>query len=289
MRPYFLATVGQQPVRFLFQTPQEAMLRLPRLEAGTYDLVLFDVAQEVARLPVGITIEATPPPPPVPPPPIPDAEVTVRGMFYPLDQAAALGLVAALNTRNDEPEAWGTILGFQPAEKMGMSGQFGITAMLSLPCALRGAGSLQCVIGNTEIVAGTSLALSLMGTEVNFIIRGVLPPETVPLEIVLRTVIRPEVAVAMTQGAGDREAFPALGAHEPSLLSFEVVEELAGRSTLADRQTGRLNLALVQLRIPATESSSGWDHLGQTLKVGANYTFETTSYVLRGQIVDIRP
>ena len=299
MRPYFLATVGTQSARFLFHTPQEALVQLPILEAGTYDLVLYDVAQEVARLTNGITIEKTPPPPPVPPPPIPNAEVTISGMFYPLDQAAALGLVATLNAGDAAPETWGTILGFQPAKRIG-SAKFGVTAMLRLGCALvdvedladnarvRGATRLQCVFGDTVISPGTSLALSLLGTEVNFSVDAVIPPETVPIEIVLRTVIRPEVAVAITQGTGDREAFPALDEQEPALLSFEVVEELAGQSTLADRQAGLLNLAMARLRVPATESSTGWNYLGQPLKVGVDYTFETVSYVLRGQIVDMR-
>jgi hypothetical protein len=299
MRPYFLATVGTQSARFLFHTPQDALVQLPILEAGTYDLVLYDVAQEVARLTNGITIEETPPPPPVPPPPIPNAEVTVRGMFYPLDQAAALGLVATLDDRGSGSEAWGTILGFQQARRIGSAG-FGVPAMLSLQCALvdaedladtapvRGVRRLVCIFGDTVIGPGVNVALSLLGTTASFSISEVLPPETAPIEIVLRTVIRPEVAAAMTQETGDREASPALAEHEASLLSFEIVEEFAGQSTLADRQTGLLNLALVQLRVPATGTSSGWSHLGQPLKVGADYTFETAAYVLRGQIVDMR-
>ena len=256
------------------------------------------MVQEVGRLANGITIETTPPPPAVPPPPILNGEVTVRGIFYPLDQAAALGLVAMLDDPGRAPEAW-RILGFQPARRLG-SAQFGVPAMLSLRCALvniedladtapvRGAESLQCLIGDTVITRGSTVALSLMDTEVSFSIDEVLPHETAPIEIVLRTVIRPEVAAAMRRDSDDSEASPAPAEHEASLLSFEIVEEFAGQSTLADRQTGVLNLALVQLRVPATEGSAGWSHLGQPLKVGADYTFETTAYVLRGQIVDMR-
>jgi hypothetical protein len=300
---YLRATIGdeeagarREDVQYYVETPEYAVVTSDVPDPGTYDLVLYDVAQEVARLPDAITVlppaEAEPPPPPPPPP---NAEVTVRGMFYPLDQAAALALVAKLNAPDSsDPEAWGNVLGVQPAQRMG-SADYGVKAVVSLRCVLldaadnveAGPKGLQCRFDNVVIRPEQTIAIPLAESVVRFNIEEVLPAETTPVEILLRVVTRPEVA-AVVQRASEAERVPALAEIRGTILSLEVVQEFTGTATLSERQAGRVSVALLRLRVPATESSMGWSHLEQPLKVGASYSFETGYYVLEGEILEMR-
>ena len=60
LRPYLRVTVGTTAATYLFESPDRAMVRLPKLSPGAYDLVLFDEAKEVTRRVGAITVEATP-------------------------------------------------------------------------------------------------------------------------------------------------------------------------------------------------------------------------------------
>ena len=295
---YLRATIGEESAgarredaQYYVETPEYAVVTTRVPQPGTYDLVLYDVAQEVARLADAITVLPPAEPEPASPPPSPpNAEVTVRGAFHPLGQSAALALVARLNARVPEPEAWGTILGFQPPDEKGPD-DYEVRALVSLRCLLVDSSrdpapkDLQCLIGNRVIRPGQSIALPLVDDGVPFRVDEILPAETTPVEILLRVVTRPEV-VTVVQRASER--FPALAEIRGTVLSLEVVEEFTGTATLSERRAGRVSIALVRFRLPATQSSIGWSHLEQPLKVGASYSFETGYYVLQGEILGMR-
>ena len=61
LRPFLRVSFGQhQGVTFSLSTPTTAEVKVPELPAGKYDLILYDVAREVSRLPNAVTVEAAP-------------------------------------------------------------------------------------------------------------------------------------------------------------------------------------------------------------------------------------
>ncbi len=296
LTPYLRATIGPEGTReaeaqYFVETPEYAVVLSGIPEPGTYDLILYDVAQEIARLANAVTVLPEAEPEPAPPTPEPNAEVTVRGAFHPLGQSAALALAARLNARDAQPEAWGDVLGFQPAQQAG-SGRYQIKAVVRARCLLVDSSldalpkDLQCKVGDAVVRPGRSITLPLIDSGLPFRIDEILPGETTPVEILLRIVTRPEVA-AVVQRTSEEERFPALAEVRGTMLSFDVVEEFTGAATLSERQAGRVSVASMRLRVPATKSSIGWSHLEQLLKVGASYTFETGYYELEGDILEM--
>lgn len=83
LRPYLRARIGTAFTPFLIETTGVAEVKLPNVPPGTYDVELFDEAQQVAILPGALTVLA-PPAPPAPPPPsraTPVAVGTIRVRF----------------------------------------------------------------------------------------------------------------------------------------------------------------------------------------------------------------
>jgi hypothetical protein len=79
LRPFLRVSFDQrQGVTFALSTPTTAEVKLPELPAGKYDLILYDVAREVSRLPGAVTVEAAP---------LPSAQASmlVSGAFVALD------------------------------------------------------------------------------------------------------------------------------------------------------------------------------------------------------------
>lgn len=57
MRPFLRAAIGSQRAIYLFDTPDQAFVKLPALPPGTYDLGIYD-SQELARFPNAIKVQA---------------------------------------------------------------------------------------------------------------------------------------------------------------------------------------------------------------------------------------
>ena len=108
IRPFLRAQLGsQQAEAFLVQSPERAEIKLPDLAAGTYDLVLFDEAQELLRVPNALTvIPEPPPPPPPPPPPTPQIELQAIGAFdLDVDDVPLIRVGLQLRRANEAPTA----------------------------------------------------------------------------------------------------------------------------------------------------------------------------------------
>jgi len=74
LRPYMRVSFGdQQGQAFWFVSATTAVVPLPPLPPGTYDVVLYDYMQEVSRLPKAFTVQPQPSPP--------TAELDVSGTF----------------------------------------------------------------------------------------------------------------------------------------------------------------------------------------------------------------
>ena len=86
LRPYLRVSFGDtQGVDFLFRSTREAEVNLNDMPPGTYDVILYDSAQERGRLKNALTIT---------PAPIPPTRMTIVGMFGNLDAERAKQLTA---------------------------------------------------------------------------------------------------------------------------------------------------------------------------------------------------
>jgi hypothetical protein len=62
-RPYMRLSFGDhQGSAFYFVSPTVAVVPLPPVAPGVYDVILYDYSREVARLPGALTVQAPPPP-----------------------------------------------------------------------------------------------------------------------------------------------------------------------------------------------------------------------------------
>jgi hypothetical protein len=74
LRPFMRVSLNSTPARsFLIGSTKYALVDLPDLKPGEYDVVLYDAVREVARLPKGLTIVAM----------VADVELEVVGAFKP--------------------------------------------------------------------------------------------------------------------------------------------------------------------------------------------------------------
>ena len=170
LQPFLRAVVGPFEAELLVQTPTRAEIKLPELlELGSHDLVLYDVAREVARHPAAVTIEAplgAPPPPPLPPPTL--LQMRVLGAFTGLDRERT-AMPARSETFGMEGEIGaGEILAVAPAEPEAMelggfpplarsdAGTVRVVVLVRVWCELIGA---DCRVGGTNVVPGESLGL----------------------------------------------------------------------------------------------------------------------------------
>ena len=88
LRPYMRVSAGtHQAQDFQFRSVNEVMAPFSNLPPGEYDIILYDQAQERARLPKALVIEASE---------LPPTEIVAVGAFGNLDAAAASKITAGL-------------------------------------------------------------------------------------------------------------------------------------------------------------------------------------------------
>jgi hypothetical protein len=60
LRPFLRAWVGSAKAGYLFDSADRAVVDVPALAPGTYDLALFDSSRELVRFPGAVTVKAAP-------------------------------------------------------------------------------------------------------------------------------------------------------------------------------------------------------------------------------------
>lgn len=160
LRPYMRVSFGTtQAASFQFYGTSQAFAPMPALEPGAYDVVLYDHAREVARLPQALTVTGPGRPPHV--------ELRIRGAYLGLTQAAA-DLLDIGRPMNASEGVIGTIMSREaprPAVArvfvsdaltvpVPMDGQLEVpaTIVLTCPTSVGPGGVLRCA------TAGTTLA-----------------------------------------------------------------------------------------------------------------------------------
>lgn len=297
LRPYMRVSFNDQQGRnFLFASTTAADVELGTLSPGTYDVVLYDYAQERARLPKALIVT---------PPPFPSTMVTVVGMVANLTGETARQITKGL-----------TLKGFGVSEDVGQpvpeitrvavgDGLLDIPVAnaVRVPITFETGCNVQMTDGRAECITpgGAVLrpdAFLLLQTNVgNFPlqisqVRSRQPIE--PLEAVVRFAGLPP-ALALVQ-PGDTDigvtmnelAAGARVVHVSSLrhLSGAAITVLTPAQAMVVDDLAALDVTLL---LQAQRGADGWRYSGAALRAGGPFLLRTRGYDLRGSIVRLTP
>lgn len=274
LRPYMRISFGEYQTRtFLFQDPANAEVVFYDIPPGQYDVVLYDFAQERARLPKGITIA---------PPALPITTVHAAGFLTGVKRS----LVASYKVGYLFPTA-ATILAVGPPSEdfarivtgdhsveIPVEQTVRIPVLLDLFCSVvpNSAGLGECRSTPGPAV-GPGVYITLPGMEVRqpFLVTDVQPPvPPTPIEVKMR------VAPGDDGSRLAKRADLDLGAAQ---------NPFAAGATLVEPPVN----GIATLKIPAFPSQVGWQYGGQILRVGGSINFYTTQYVMSGTVVSVPP
>lgn len=276
LRPYMRISLNDLQTRtFLFQDPTRAEVTFAEeIPPGTYDVVLYDFAQERARLPKALTIA---------PPALPVTRVRAAGFLMGVKASQA----ALYKPGYDFPTAAKILASAPPAADFArvtsgaqavdipVETTVRVPVLLELYCSVEanssGAGECRSTPG-PAIGPGVYITLPSYEGRLPFLVIDVQPPVT-PTSIEVKVRIPDQDAVSLAT-AGDLD----LGAAQNP---FAAGAKLLVAPTAASHS--------MTLTIPAFPSLTGWQYGGQTLRVGGGITFYTPRYILVGTVSSIPP
>ncbi len=281
LRPFMRVSFNTfQGRTFMIGSTETAEVDLPDLEAGTYDVVLYDYAQEVDRLPKALTI--------LPRVAAPTVTLAVHGVFVGVTEAQAAALITGARFGQSTPVN-GTVLAVGARDPgaiqmrtgdtsigVTLPGRYDVPAAVELQCFLEntGDGSVRCVfygsIHPAFVATDSILPLPIAGGPLNFQVSDVHPTGTPKyLRLRVRAFTAPGIAARLRPGDSDSTVPDYAGAW------IGTVESASGSD--------------IVLRLPAQQFANGWKYRNQWLRVNGGVSFETPTAVVNGTIVDLTP
>jgi hypothetical protein len=171
LRPFMRVSIGAQQGRtFEIDGARSAMVQLPELAPGVYDVVLYDYMQEISRLPKALTV--------LPLAPTPTVELEVTGAFKGLssDRVRSLKAGDRFPPSGDAVAEVLSVGAVSPSEvslragatslRVPMPGQTDLAAVLRVKCSLAASadGSLRCSFAGptqpADVAPGSALSLA---------------------------------------------------------------------------------------------------------------------------------
>lgn len=288
LRPFMKASLGQTDARaFLVERSTSAELVFVDLPVGTYDLALFDSAQEVARLPNALTIV----PPPAPP-------VQLVGRF--VGANAGSDKLAPGSKLGDRERASVEVIAAGPLQ----NGERHAT--LRTPCD---SSAKSCVVAGSAADAGKSIALRMPGAEDSFTFAiDDMRVDSVWVDVQARVFGLAEVLDLLKPGDVDRHSEPetpnpAGFTRGAVVISLEKPQPTQGTvsfnfsQALSDLGAFQANVAAAGhlplqaraalLRVPVQDTPAGWRYRAELVRPGGALTLETTQYLVRALILRV--
>jgi hypothetical protein len=301
-RPYLRAEVGRvQPNRFLIESPTAGEIVMPPLEPGTYDITLYDEAEEVARMKGAITVGAASRPALI--------NMQLLGMFTNLDDATARTVTAGRRFPDHGDALVEVISAAAPIEdirrvrtttqvvEVPVKGSWRVPATVRVGCEFN-FEKQSCDVNGATIIPG--LVLPIAGG-VRFLVDEVHADTAgVPMEVVVRFVGRQEVLDALKMGDADKLAFNGSGARAARIVSITSRQSVAGETLMRllpgqqpVEMTSQLpdRFAVVEaiIHLIAEPGADSPTYRSSVIKPGSVFTFDSPSYVAQGTIVRSAP
>jgi hypothetical protein len=301
-RPYLRAEIGRvQPTRFLIETPTAGEISLPDLEPGTYDVALFDEAEEVARMKDAVTVVTGAPPPTI--------KVQLVGTFTNLTEAAARAMKPGQRFPGHGDAAVEVVTAGPPAEDIRrvrmsalavdvpVAGTWRVPATVRVGCVFN-AGNQSCTINGAAIAPGMVLPVPNVAPFTVEEVRADSPG--VGMEIAVRFVGRPEVLDLMKAGDVDTLALGGGSARAARIVSIANRQTVPGETltkVLSGQQpievttqtADRVTVLEAVIRLVAESGTDGPTYRASLIRPGAFFTFDSQRYVAQGSIVRSTP
>ncbi len=275
LRPYLRVSFGDiQGVDFLFRSTREAEVNLHDMPPGTYDVILYDAAQERARLKGALTIT---------PAPIPPTRMTIVGMFGNLDaeRAKQLTVGTAVDGVGTIRKVGQPIPAAVRVNANGLLVQIPIERAVMLPAEVEAGCEVQPSQGapyctQNGIVLQPTMVLFGNHTlgKLPFQIDQIRGREALSdVEAVVRFAAPPQVLAAVKTGDVDRGVF---------------FNPLASGAVVSAVRTGGPHID-VTLKLQAERGSNGWVYASAPRRAGAAFSLRTPRYDLSGTVLTVTP
>jgi len=280
LRPYLRVSFGAyQGATFIFRSSTEADIALNPMPAGVYDVILYDFAQERARLPQAFTVK---------PSPLPDSQVTLIGVFGNLtaERAAQLkpgsvleGMGSIVQVGKPSSHVMRVFAG--PLIEVPLDQAVQLPALLQVGCFGRAPqGSPQCVIGDTVLQTNAVIMartpLGPLPFQVDQV-RGMSPLEQV------RATVRFSGPASLVEQI--RKGDADNGPFGNELAATATVVEVAAPQRVAE---GTMQ-SDVTLLIQAQRGAAGWVWAAAPLRLGVGVALKTARYELTGTVMQLAP
>ena len=299
LRPYMRVSFdGHQGQSFLFGDATTAVVRATDLPPGVYDVILYDNAQERARLPKALEVVA---------PPQVRTEVDIIGSFTALSEPLAVQIkpdleIAGLGrvTRVGRPRPSATRTMVAPGQILNVPSAtaFNVPASIRATCTLaQRSGAVTCVALDSGLIRDIVLAVPLTGATAMFQIDQVHAVGTTqPIEIRARLAGERDVIERVRRGDRDIERGNefATGAEIVSASavtrassSVIVSAQLFPQGSTPSITAGDIATVEVVMRVPAQPTVEGWSYIGQTMKAGRTFVFHGPDYEVSGTVLAV--
>ena len=270
LRPYMRVSLNDMQGRaFLFKSATSAEVVFGDIPPGTYDVVLYDNAQERDRLPKRFTVT---------PAALPPAQLDVAGFLTGLTpedvKQIAVGtnfsIVASVRAVGAPAADLAQVMAGNKPVEISIPQTQRLPVLLRVNCEVvsGGGGFGSCVAGQV-LGPGVYLKLPSAKGQVPFLITEVRSIGTLTeVEVRVRLVNDPATPFIK---AGDTD------------VGYSYNEfSGGGRVVTPPSGTGE-----VTLRLPAHSTLGGWTYAGQPLRVGASLTFVSPRYQFTGVMTSV--
>lgn len=271
--PYLRVSIGRNQGRtFKFTDTTEAEVDLFDTPPGVYDVVLYDNAQERARIPRGLTIA---------PSALPDAKLVLVGTFGNLTAAVASELKAGMaipdlgvieRVGQVVPQRQRVFVRPNMVEIPAADARM-VPAVLKLSCFVRSnQGQPECVGGE----------VSLQPTSLLFF---KLPVGTLPFQVDEVRSIEPLQPVRVTvRFSGDARVLGLMKAGDVG--HGDVLNELAAGAAIDSISAGGTSRE-ARLTVQAQHGGAGWLYANAPLRAGSSFAMRTATYEVQGTVIAV--
>ena len=278
LRPYMRVSFNDHQARnFLFSDVDRAEVDVDKLPSGTYDVVLYDQAQERFRLPKALTVG---------PPPTPVTVARVVGSFANLDAARAAAIKAGQKTSVGEVIAVGRplpestrVFSASRLLEIPVAAAVRLPAIMLMPCTVRlSQGRPECAVGDVGLQGSVFVIVPLEGGALPFQVDEVMG--TQPFQEIgarVRFTAAPESLSYIRVGDVDRGPWVNEFAAGARITAVDAITRRADGSATRD----------VRLQLQAQRGTSSWIYAAIPLRVGGELVFYTPRYNFVGTVIEM--
>lgn len=280
LRPYMRITIDdKQAMNFLFHSDTTAVVDLGDVSPGTFDVVLYDYAQERARLPKALTIL---------PLPLPSAHVDVVGAFRnlpvtalpPFKEGLELGKIGVIRKVGQPLSSIIRATTSAGTVEIPFPDTVDLPLVVRVGCYLKDTGGkLQCVGGGVALDRNSVIMMPTPVGQLAFQIDQLLSAvDLVAVEARVRFAGEADVLALVKPGDVDISV-----ARNPLAAGARVVAvgDLRGGGSTSSREA--------TLRVPVQPGVTGWRYAGEDFRIGSAMSFVTIGYSTDGVVLRVTP